>query len=227
MSAMTNDHDRILRHGQRRLKALLPKARAEARKATDTDLRAGSGMAKAALPWMTEKNLLALTVSPGEAGGWSADIVLPAAPPGVPRTFGTPVSEPLETEAEAERAAYDLLVTVLASEHARDKEDATPPAAHPVFQLYNLELRLNPGAFEAVLTGMPPSERSYASPQAAINRIEEVLAEVMPGGFSRAAFEALADQEINRIFAVAHMAALTGVVRYPPMVAAPPRSKRH
>jgi len=199
-----------MRQGRRRLKNLLPAARAAARRGDGGPLQARSGLARAAWPHFRESNLDALVVYTGELGGWHADLRFKNVPPGIPRAIGTPVSAPLGSREAAEETAFRLLAGVRANRAPAGQQP------RPVFLLYGFEIPLDPEAFNEVLGALPEAGNGYGSAEAACSRIRELLEEVLPGGVSGEAWMALTDRERQRVCAVLHMAALSEVYRYPP-----------
>jgi hypothetical protein len=207
---MTRSDDEIMRQGRRRLKNLLPAARAAARRGDGGPLQARSGLAHAAWPHFRESNLDALVVYPAELGGWHADLRFKNVPPGIPRAIGTPVSAPLGSREAAEETAFRMLAGVLAN--------MTPAVqrARPVFLLCGFEIPLDPEAFSEVLRALPEAGNGYGSAEVACARIREVLEDELPGGVSGDAWMALTNLQRQRVCAVLHMAALSEVYRYPP-----------
>lgn len=198
-----------IRAGRRRLRELLPWARAEAAKGTGR-FELKSTLAKATAAYVTEDNLDALIIYPAPLGGWHADMLFKKVPPGVPNTMGTPVEKPCRTRAEAEEAAKAILVMMLTM-----AQQAQPPAP-PVFMLHDFDVRLLPEAIEAAAQAFPDEPHAYESKEHAIERIEAVLAALFPEGFSGERFDALDLPNKARFLSVLHIAAVTGVFVYPP-----------
>lgn len=197
----------IFRQGRRRLQTLLPWAKAEARRAPAEVIQTSS-LAAALAPYVTEANCDSLVVYRAPLGGWHADLIFKHVPPAIPNTMGSPVGNPLKTEAEAEEFAKRLLVMMLTA------ADRTPPASDPVFLLYGQAVRLIPQEL-----GETPG---YASFDAAIDRIEDILSLLFPEGYTPERCAALSIEDTALLWGVLHMAALTGVYAYPARMPAPP-----
>ncbi|MGI4851991.1 MAG: hypothetical protein ACRYGR_08630, partial [Janthinobacterium lividum] len=71
--------------GRRRLRQLLPWARAEARK-TPFDGVQHSPLGRAQIQYARTANLDALIIYAAPLGGWHADVVFKSVPPGTPNT---------------------------------------------------------------------------------------------------------------------------------------------
>ena len=206
-----NDWSQQYKQGQRRLRQLLPWARAEAEK-PGSSVEARSPLGATTMPWATEDNLDALLIHPAPKGGWHADLVLKWTPPGTPNCLGSPVHSPHKTKPEAEQAAKGLLVAVLAA--AKNAAVTEPPP--PAFILHSCSFRLDPLIYEIALTAFPERANGYGTTEAAIAKVEEVEASLFPRGFTLDAFNALAHGDKASLLTVLHLAALTGLYVYPP-----------
>lgn len=222
---MSDDH---YRQGRRRLRELLPWARAEARKPgyADSEIKEQSALGRASFSHVTEDNLDALVIYPAPLGGWHADLVLKHVPPGVPNTIGSPVGSPFPTRSAAEDGAKKTLVMMLVTA-ARNR--ASPAASlPPVFILYGWSMDLLPALFEEALALFPDRADGYGSKEAAAARIEETLAALCPAGFDGVAFNDWSHGDKVALMTVLHIAALSGVFAYPLRRDAPPASEtRH
>jgi hypothetical protein len=208
------------RQGRRRLRELLPWARAEAKK-PGAEIRGKSALYDTTAAYVTEDNLEALLIYPAPLGGWHCDVMFKDVPPAVPNCMGSPVATPFRTRAEAEDHGKWLLVSLLTI--------AQQPKGNgnPVFLLYGAVLRLLPEAIAAAARAEPDSvDRGYGSKEHAVNRIKETLAEVCPEGFTVDAFnKTMAREKKARLLAVLHIAALSGLFAYPPRLDQPPAAE--
>jgi hypothetical protein len=195
-----------LRAGRRLLRELLPWARAEARN-PDRRTVSYSALFDAQKPYIKEANFHALVIHPAPLGGWHADLLLKGVPPGVANCMGSPVAEPFRTR-EAAEAGARLLLTA-ACHTAR--ELATQPAG-PAFLLYGHGLELSPAMIDAILSIMPGS---YGR-ERAIEYIAQVVADVLPEGFTGRRFDALPYSQKTVLMSAIHIAAACGVLAYPP-----------
>ena len=213
--------DKMLRDGRRRLRQLLPAARAKARE--NGGLHNPNALAEATLSGRDERSLDAVLIYPAPLGGWHADIKFRDKAPGVPDVIGTPVQAPCRTKAEAHEVAFTILVGLLASFERRH----FPPGAPPAFHLDGLAVQLSPRIFEelAKYAGTGGLD-GYGSNAAAIERVREVVEALLPGGITVEAVNALPREDSYRLLSVLHMATLNGLYRYPPMLDATPSGHR-
>jgi hypothetical protein len=212
--------EREYRQGRRLLRELLPWAKAESRKA-EVETEIGSALGRSVVTYLTEDNLDALLIYPAPKGGWHADVVLKSVPPGVPNVFGTPVENPCRTRAEAEERGKDLLVSLL---QLAAKNVGAEPAA-PVFMLHDWTFPLKTDVLPQALTLMPEFASGYGSPLQASARVEAALDELCPEGFDGKAFDAWPHDKKARLWAVLHIAALSGLFVYPMRRDAAPKSE--
>lgn len=208
---MNTPSDQEWRQGRRLLRDLLPAARAEAKKQAG-EVGRKSALFEAVEPHVTEANLDALMIYQAPLGGWHADLVLRETPPGVPNVFGTSVSEPLATRADAERAARALLI--LAVELSLTKKNKKKPP--PVFFLNDWTVPLIPELL-ALAPSFFPDETGggYGSQLQAAAQIEQRLDELCPNGFNGLEFNDWPLDKKARLLAVVHRAAVSGLFRYP------------
>lgn len=213
-------YDEILA-GRRRLRQLLPWARAEARKRT-TPPQTLSMIAKAQRPHFTEANLMALVIYPARLGGWHADLLLHRTPDGISDAIGTPVDQPCRTRNEAEERGKNLLATALQFCEQNAKDAAVRLAEIPPHIIINgWPVPLMPEIYATMANAMPDLFNQHEEPAEAAQRLGLALAEA-PGPFHPDLFESW-DHDIKRnVMAAAHMAALVGVYRFPPRQDASP-----
>ena len=212
--------DQLLRQGVRRLRAWLPAARAAVARA-DWQWRETSAIAKGMLPHISEDRLRAVCIYPAPLGGWHADIVLKNMPPGVPDVVGTPVGLPKATREEAEATARDLLQIVLATarQNATGSQHPAPP---PAFILYGHPIRLAPALLAEFAATRPGQATSSDRKAFALGLIAGILDEVGPEGFDGTVFLSWSPSRRAELLAAFHLAALAGVMRYPPLEPASP-----
>lgn len=179
-----------------------------------------SGAIGAAIrPHLTEDNLDAMVIHPAPHGGWHADVVLQEVPPGIANAIGTPVGKPERTRGEAGKAGLAILSMVL-----RRRTPCPPPAIRPppAFSLHGNDVPLLDSGYQALLGTYPDATEGYGSERAAPERLAGVLGELMPEGFTPGSWRMLPDAARCQIVAVVHVAALSGLLRYPPPGAATP-----
>ena len=210
--------------GKRRLRDLLPWARAELRKmeerAPGVQLTAGNSLGTSSMPHLVEDNALALIISRTSRGGWSADLVLKETPPGFANAIGTPTEFPCATFAEAEAQAKMLLVVLLKA----SKDNAACPcqAPRPVFMLDNHPIPLNAEVLSARVAARPELYVKVGS-DVALSKIADVMHRHLPQGFSNERFQALSDAARLELVVTLHLAAFNDILRYPPRTpGAPP-----
>lgn len=209
--------DSYLFEGRLRLHDLLPWAREQAARKISEGLVLTSNLAKTLGPYIREDNLEALVVRPGPRGGWHADILFKSVPPGIPDSLGSPVQTPLRTREDAMEYAKGLLLDILVAA----KRPATKPELQAVFELLDWEVPLVPVILQT-MTAISGGEARYPSKEFAAARIGEAIAQLFPDGFSPERYRALSSDGQATFQSVLHMAALTGVFRYPALVDQPP-----
>jgi len=210
---MADDYDQMFAAGRERLAEWLPKARAEFTTAPP-DMKLGA-LANATAPYVTEDNFDSLVIYPGKRGGWHADLVLRAVPPGVPNTMGTPVGSPCATWEEAENHGRKILTLALAI----SAENRAAPKAHkPVFLLYDATIKLEP----AGLAYYAQHEFTISSRPIIAAALDGIIPSLFPDGCSKAKFEALSDNKKLILTRLVYVAALAGIYAYPLRKDAPP-----
>jgi hypothetical protein len=199
--------DDIVRAGRRRLRELLPWARAEARKDKEGRVVRGTALADAVYPYVIEKNFEALVIYRAPLGGWHADLLLKGCPPGVPNAMGSPVAQPFRTHEDAEGGARSLLVTAVRITMENAKE-----AAEPAFLLYDSVITMNQDFLHGIEALRPPS---YTK-ERAIEMIADAITKTMPDGYSVAGFNELEHRAKSLVLSAVYVAATVGVLAYPP-----------
>lgn len=226
---MPDQSDEVMRQGRRRLKALLPALRAQAAREAKLGgpvLEPTTGIGQGMMQFLPSARLDALNIYPGEKGGWIADVVLKGVPQGYGNTFGTPVALPHPTREAAEAEGRRLVINVL-KEQAR-LAASPPPAVDPAFVLHGVQVTLPRRFFDTLRDAARGEEvRGYGSQAAARARIDEVVAELMPGGVSAEAIGGLEGEPATLLMAVLAMASMDGVKRHPPGDMAPGERTPH
>lgn len=203
------DGARLLRELLPQAKAMMPEIKAEAR----------SQIGKAAMPYWREENLQAVMIYEAPTGGWMADVMCKHVPPGISNAFGTPVGDPLGSREEALESAVRTLAValVLGGQESTQSE--------PVFEYFDCSFTLD-GALLAFLSSQGAG---YDSTDHAHRRLTEITSILFPQGYSFDRMQALPEERKRMLFAVTHMASLTNVLRYPPLIPGQPanRSVKH
>jgi hypothetical protein len=208
-----------IKEGRRRLKKLMGRARAEARKlGRDTEMRPLSVLGQSMTGRITEKNFHALVVYQGSKGGWFGDLVLKGMPTGVPDAMGTPSSDPRATREEALRDAFAVLVGILAQidEYDRAGHD-TKPGDGRVFELYGFSFTI-PGEMVdgasglAQLAGVVESY-SFEDAQDFISRATREISGVRE--FSGEMYDEASPEAKSRLLAAIATMMIFGHFRYP------------
>ena len=208
---MTSDEQEreLMREGRQRLRDLLPAARAEVEAGAAWRYESASAVFEAATPYIREDNFDALVVSPASLGGWHADLHLKRTAIGISDVLGTAVGHPLTTREEAEAVARLLLVLALQVEKHYAQEQTAPRP--PAFLLGNLDIALEPAALEAavLLKKVPETQEE------GFQLVEAMVAEVFPGGITKASLDSLSLIGLTRVMSVLHRVAPAGVYAYP------------
>ena len=189
------------RDGEVRLREVLPKAHALARE-SGYKAETPNPAAAALLPHITDDNLRSLMVYPVEKG-WVADLVLVDLPGGIPSRIGIPEREALPTREEAVAEGFHMLVGLLAV------------SEFPIFELHGVGIPLSRVVLDNIRKTREGSVKGYSGQVEAHERIETILAAVMPNGFNLEAFKGLSAKERAYINVILHFSALSGVVVHP------------
>jgi hypothetical protein len=212
--------DEEIRQGRRRLKRLLPGARAEARRLLREDggLRPGNPVSQSLLEEIEERNLDALVIRSRGAGRWHADLLFRRLPPGLPTVIGTPEADPLGSEAEAaSHGALILAAVVKAIEERRMAGDDRGRREIRFFELHGVSFEFPVPLIEALAAALAAAPEEIAEVTAEFRtRLDRRLDRVMGGpGFDGDRWNAA--EEEDRIRALADMATLlaVGVFRHP------------
>lgn len=198
--------DQQIRAGEHLLRELLPKARVMALEIT---AEARSPIAKAALPYLREDNFQSVMIYEVPTGGWMADVVCKRVPPGISNAFGTPVNNPLNSREEALETAIRILAVALML-----NSNKVPTQTKPVFQYFDSSFSLD----AELLAFMSSQGAGYESTEHANQRLTEITRSLFPRGYNFERLQALPEERMRMLFAVVHMASLTNVLRYPPLL---------
>lgn len=213
---MTPD-ERTLQRGRRRLRDLLPAARAKVR--AGYSLENPSPLARAFGVHVREDNIDAVVVHPGPKGGWHCDVLLRDVPPGVPNCIGSPIATPFHTEREAEAYAVDALALALAME--RDRKAGALPLGKPVFWLHDLTLELSPDVLQrAAKVRQESFDMTRDDVIAGLRRTLSRLG--LEHDATLEQVEALPEMDRVLLAANLHGAAACGLFTWPPRMDAPP-----
>lgn len=196
----------------------LPWARGEARK-TDGQLEPESALGDASFSALRDEAMLeAILIYQGINGGWHGDIVLKDMPRGMPNVLGSPVGEPHRTRHQAEKSVRLLLVGLL-RKIAENQASGEPPKS-AVFLYYGHPFKLSHEAFKMI-----DRMKWVQSEEDALRRIEDVTTRLLPNGATREAWEALAQPQRAQVMMAIHLAAATGISRYPVLPHRPPAAR--
>lgn len=209
--------DTAFEDGKKLLEIMLPVARRK----LETDrltIMPMSQLGQSQMSYISEGNLSSVMIYPAPMGGWHADIVLKEVPAGVPNSLGTPPNSPVKTREEAKEIAIDLLTFILKISKENENKEKQPP----VFLLYDLVFTLIPDVLNELVKEAPEMRKGYGSRETAIMRLEEALEALSPGGFNSDDFEKWDSARQGRLIAILHIAALSGLYRYPATTDASP-----
>jgi hypothetical protein len=197
--------------GRRLLKTLLPMARERHSKGpvTTRGFEAVSAPAKAVAPWFRIDNIEAILIFEAPLGGWIADFLLKETPPGVPNVMGTPVGTPHATRQQAQDYAVSTMAALMAT-----KPYAEAP---PGFSFHGWGVKLDAYLLGKVVEHFPRGAyEGYSSVEAGFKRLHEMEEQLFPGGDVTAEKIDALDRDERAVFlSVLHIAALTGIFRYP------------
>jgi hypothetical protein len=200
--------------GRRLLKTLLPRAR-EGYAQNNSKWEPSSALGTAIDRFMRIDNVEAILIYEANLGGWHADFLLKKVDPGVANIVGTPVEDPLPSRQAAQERAEDMLMGFMAAEEqAKAAPEAVP--APPAFLFHGFPVELTPELLNVIGDG-------YSSEQRAVQGVEEMIKRVFPDGVPESRKGntiTLQGEPLADFMAILHMAALSGVFRYPPRVPA-------
>lgn len=211
---MKMKRDQLL-SGRRLLKRLLPVALEEAKSDTRT-AKVMSEVAEALQTHLTIDKFEALVIHEGELGGWLVELLLRDMPPGHPSAIGTPVREPHRTRQEAQDGALELLIYAIKIAQANTK-----PPADPIFEYYDCAITILTEILDMLFVNGFGESPSYTV-EHALERLREIDMELFPQGFSKECADGLPKDAQARWMSVVHLAAATGVFRFPEIEAKPP-----
>lgn len=212
---------REYRLGQRRLRELLPAARARKGELANRPEEL-SALALAVLPHISEDNFDSLIIYEADRGGWHADLLLKDTPPGVSNAFGSPMAMPFRTRHEAEEFAVMLLASLLSMADARDRGEIK--AGPPTFGLHSFTIPLDPKKLELIASLMAAGrDLSQADVNVGLHRTLERLG--MLHSVTEEQFDGLSREDRALLLSALHAAAVQGVFTWPPLTARPPGDK--
>lgn len=219
----SNPTNRI--RARRLLEQMMPRALEQASAKKGFEPGDASDLFKALRPYIRTEILEGVHVYRTRLGGWHADVVLKdVLPLGLPRILGTATALPCATRSEAEQSAVAILAVLigLARENERKGEPQKPGDA--VFMLDDLSLRIPIAMLEELVAtiGMPDTE--YV-----LKRLSEIRQELTDRPkLDEAAVRRLDPEQMASLHAVAAMALLAGIPRWPqPEDAPPPLRTKH
>jgi hypothetical protein len=215
------DKAKYYRQGERRLRDWMPSCRAKALTDGGPDsVSKDSAIAESMWPYIREKNLDALLITPGERGGWHADLVLKDVPKGFANTLGTPTQTPCVSEAEAEKHGKAILIMALWIAHQnRNTPEPKPFDTDAPFSLYGWTIRLPAGVVSQWLEAFPDYKENgpYGTEAHARKRIDQTLEEIAPGVDPNTLdMKAFTVEQNVLLISVLIGASLSGVFRHPP-----------
>jgi hypothetical protein len=155
-------------------------------------------------------------------GGWIADVLLNHVPPGVSNIMGTPTRYPLKTREEAVAQGTDVMAFIIASNTIPSKNTTEMADAGPVFFYFDAIFPLVPD----LLVILQNHGASYSSLEHAHARLKAITVELF--GRQKPSYKlvvARSEDDQKRLASVFHIAALTGVMRYPPIELGMPGDK--
>ena len=176
-----------LRRGRARVPEFIGLATALLSDGFAQELRPGTGLGRATLPHLSAENLEAVLISPAPCGGFHADLVFTAVPPGISNTLGTPVSTPEPTRQAAEAVAVRILALLL----HRNRLDLapSPDPERVIFQLHGTEFEVPfSGVQSHAFDGDPDIETAIRA------SLDSFVAHYMNGEVNDATIEALSSK---------------------------------
>lgn len=192
--------------GRRLLRTLLPRAQKLHAEAKDDAKKwvAGTPLGRSFGTVLRLENLDAIIIHEGELGGWITDFYFKDVPLGVSNVIGTPVETPMPTRKMAQDKAVEMLHALIIA-----TEQAAGQTTTPVFLFHGFAVELSPDALEFVAN----LGAKYSSEEAAVEHIEAMTRRVFPSGIPQELY--LCGDTLADFMTVIHMAALTGLIRYP------------
>ncbi len=201
------------------LEKLLPAARELAAKTTESGFVPESDVGKAAFPHYRMANCVGVNIYRGEKGGWFADLVFEALPPGIPEAIGTPVKFPHSSPEEAVEQAVHMMAMLIADEDRPRPEPETVKAAFPFDDIVVSVPSRILGEIREAMRAMP----ALPERKDAMERIEAFRAEVLGGErLTMERADALSPRDKTRLMSVVSLALIAGIVRIPEWEEEPP-----
>ncbi len=216
---MTTDKDQAYQQGKRRLRDMLGRARAEARKrARSMDAVPQNLLSQSFIETVREKHLDSLMVYEEGQGRWFGDLAFKNLPVGLPTVMGTPVAMPKATREEALSEAYLILVFFLqAIEEQKTTSRDKPSENVRIFELYGFSFKLPVEVIEMSSTIKENlKEFEDYGEQEAKAYLERALSEMCGDSeFTGEIFDAATPELRTRLLTAMTLMLLHGHFRYP------------
>lgn len=183
------------------LQVLLPEARRLA-EGQEGAVKGQTALWEAAAPYYRDDNLKGVHVYL-MPGGWCADVQFAEVPPGISNVLGTPVEQPLESEAHAMEQAKSLLAMIVVASRAPPL-----PGIGPVFLFHGYKIPIHQDLMDTI-AGLPVGDnRDYV-----LGRLADVDAMLTPLSTDR--MNGMSPDERKSLFVVSAMALAQGILRWP------------
>lgn len=184
------------------------------------DFQAASSIGNMVSPWVTIDNVYGVHIYRNEVNGWIADIELKNTPPGVPNIMGTPVDLPKENRDACEDEAVNFLAMII-----REGSKAAPEKPETnVFVFHGFGIKV-PHEMVVQLSEIKEAGGSDVDRGHVISRLKDM--ERKHGEITYEKLKALNKQDSIEIIAIAGMAIVEGMLRWPENTPAPPKSMRN
>lgn len=216
-----NPSNRI--RARRLLDQMMPRALDQAGAKAGFEPNEASELFKALQPHIRMECLDGVHVYRTRLGGWHADITLKGLPAGLPRVLGTPAAFPCSSREEAENSALAILALIVGLARENDLKGPPGEAAEAAFAFEGVVLRVPIAMLEALKekAGLPDEEYVLA-------RLSEIRQELTDRPWlDLDVAESLGPEAMTRLHAVAAMALLAGIPRWPLPEDLPPIRNRH
>lgn len=210
---------------RRNLEAMMKEIMAEPPKGDRFSEGEKSPLFESMAPHLKMERLDGLHIYPGPAGGWHADISFRDLPAGIPNVIGTPKALPCRTRDEAVEAAHAMLSMFIGMMLETEGKPSTAKSDNATFIYDGITLRIPIGMLEAIKEAAGEPMPDYVR-----QRLSEVREEFGggPGILDFAAVSALDRPRLLNLHAIAAMALLAGIHRWPETVdVGPPAKTQH